>query len=54
MIKKMMELAEIRHLNINVIIYDSKFHKMEEIYSHESIKLEHINEQMEELKHEQP
>ena len=42
MIKKMLELAEIRGQKINMIIYDPSLHKMEEIYTHKDFNFESI------------
>ena len=43
MVKKMLELTQLRGAQINLIIYDPKLHKIEEIYSHESASLASIN-----------
>lgn len=43
LVKKMLELAKLRDLKINVIIYDPCHHKIEELYSEESAKLSSMN-----------
>lgn len=44
MIKKMLELAEIRGQKINMIIYDPALHKIEEIYTHKDFNMDGIHQ----------
>ena len=43
----MLELTDLRGAQINLIIYDAKLHKIEEIYSHKSASLASINKLIE-------
>lgn len=43
----MLELTGLRGVQINLIIYDPKLHKIEEIYSHKSASLASINKLIE-------
>lgn len=48
LVKKVLELSDMRQVKINLLIYDNRFHKMEEIWSHEDMKLEKVCEMMKE------
>ena len=41
-VKKILELAKMRNLKINMIVYDEKHHKLEEIYTHDDIRLDAV------------
>ena len=49
LVKKILELADMRSLKINLIIYDAKLHRLEEIWSHADLSIGHINNLMKEL-----
>ena len=47
LVKKMLELSKMG-LKINMIIYNPRFHRMEEIWSHEDIKIEDVKQLLDE------
>ena len=47
MIKKMLEFAEIRGQKVNMIMYDPKMHKIEEVYTHQEFNLVGIQSMIE-------
>ena len=48
LVKKMIELSKLG-LKINIILYNPRFHRMEEIWSHGDFRLENVNELLEGL-----
>ena len=49
LVKKILELSERSQLKINLLIYDERFHKIEEIWSHEELKIENVNQLLKEI-----
>ena len=43
LISKMLELSAQCQLKINLFIYDPKFHRMDEIWSHDDFKFDNVN-----------
>ena len=39
LVNKMLELSEQSQLKINLVVYDPKYHRMEEIWSHGDFRL---------------
>ena len=48
-VKKMLELAKLRNLKINMIIYDPKRHKIEQVFTDDDFSISNINQMMLEL-----
>ena len=48
-VKKMLELAKLRNLKINMILYDPKRHKIEQVFTDDDFSLSNINQMMLEL-----